>query len=222
MKFLLMHAKTDFFMWAADDDLWSKDYIKTGLCSLKSSKTAIVSFCTFAIINEKNEIIKNQVNFDYHNKNSYMRLKNFISNANDAFGYGIFKTEQIQDVEFPIWWWPNKKCAYNNIYPSLCFYLAKGDYIHNAGEPLFFNRIKSTTNINHTLPFQEDGIKEVLAYVIRKINLVWFSFFQICKTKKYSLAIKSLPALIYFWFLTPSLQKIKHFFKKAKGYESNY
>ncbi|MBN8696778.1 MAG: glycosyltransferase family 2 protein [Bacteroidetes bacterium] len=222
MKFLLMQARTDFFMWAADDDLWSTDYVETLLNNLKQSKTGIVSFCTFATIDEANNIIKDQIDFDYHNENVRKRLTGFIRNANDAFGYGIFRTDQIQNVEFPIWWWPNRKCAYNNIYPTLCYYLAKGDYIHCAGVPRFFNRIKSTNNINHILPYKKDGIKELLAYILRKMNLVCFSFLLIYKTGKYGLAIITLPTLLYYWFLAPSLQKIKHFFKKAKGDKTSY
>jgi hypothetical protein len=201
-------------MWAADDDLWSSNFIEQLLDKLTKEKDAVVSFCTFATIDEKGDVIKDKINFDYNNENVVNRLNYFISNSNDAFGYGMFRANKIKNVEFPTWWWPNQKCAYNNIYPTLCYYLAVGNYCHVNGNAAFFNRIKSNENINHKLPYRKGGIKEIMAYIIRKINLVSFSFKSIRKADNFFIALRVSPNLCIYWFIIPVGRKIKNYFKR--------
>ncbi len=216
MKFLLEKATTPFFMWAADDDIWSEIYVEKLIQGLSESPNAISVFSTYSTIDEMGEVIKDKINYNYQNSNTGERLKKFIANSNDAFGYGIFKTEKIKDVIFPIWRWPNHKCAYNNIYPTLCYYLAKGDYIHVEGDSLFYNRIKPIEKVNHKLPFQNGSFKELLAFIARKINLVFFSMKLICQAQGCLLVLKIMPYILYHWLFKTSIIKIKFFLKNNK------
>lgn len=217
MNFLLGKANTEFLMWAADDDEWAPNFIETLIANLKNHPEAVSSFGTFVVINEKGERTSGELNFDYRNENTVTRLKNFIANSNDSFGYGIFRTEKIKGAQFPVWWWPNKKTAYNNIYPALCYYLAKGNYVQATGEALFWNRFKSEKKINHKLPYAEDGLRETLAFAIRRFNLITFSTKLIRKAGGLELALKIYPTLFKKWFLVPAWYKLKHYFAvKAK------
>lgn len=218
MQFLLTKGESKYFMWAGDDDLYDRTFIEKHISILEDNDSVSV-FCNFAIIDEENNNIKTYKDFNYNNSNRVKRLKNFIRNAHDAFGYGIFKTAYIKDVEFPIWWWPNKKSPYNNIYPTLCFYLTKGDYLHIEGEPLFFKRIKTGKNIHHLLTGENEAIKESLAFWIRRFNLVIFSTRMIRKAGNIFLSIGLFPSLFYHWFLIPSIKQFNlaasSFFKKT-------
>lgn len=213
MQFLLKEAKTEFFMWAADDDLWSENFIEKLITALSQDKTAVCSFGTFAVINEESIFLRSNIDHDYNGQSAIKRLKKYIKNPNDSFGYGIFRTEKIRGVQFPVWWWPNQKCAYNNIYPVLCFYLSKGQYIHVKGESLFWNRLKNSDSINHSLPYPEDSFKETMAFILRKFNLVWVSAKHITKGKHLGITIVMIPSLTYNWFLHPAFFKLKHYFK---------
>lgn len=213
LKFLLKQASTEYFMWAADDDLWAPTFIENLISLLDKKPSATSAFSTFTRINEKGEQIDSAISFNYEHPHTFTRLKNFIKNENDAFGYGIFRTQHILNVQFPVWWWPNNKCAYNNIYPSLCFYLAKGEYLHYEGEPQFFNRIKPNDKINHQLPFKENSFLETIAFKLRKFNLFIESLKSVYIAADLKLTIKILPVLFLHWFLKPTLLKFKHFVK---------
>lgn len=213
MEFLLAKAETPYFMWAADDDLWDNDFIKILISLLEQNPMAVSAFTIFAHIDEKGEQISNDFNYNYKNIKFINRIKFFIKNPNDTFGYGIFRTEKIKGVKFPVWWWPNQKCAYNNIYPTLCYYLAQGDYAHYNEKSLFFNRIKPKGKVNHKLPFRKDGIRETLAYALRKFNLIWVSASMIRKSSGTLNTVKIFPHLMIHWFFKPSHLKIKHYFK---------
>ena len=207
MKFLLQQSKSRYFMWAGDDDLYAPNFIESLIKELQIND-AVCAFCNFSTIDENDAIIETHSEYNYAEWVTKKRLVNFIKNSHDKFGYGIFKMELILEVEFPTWWWPNSKTPYNNIYPSLCFYLAKGNYLHISGDPLFFKREKTGGNVHHKIPGANNAIKESLAYWIRRFNLVVFSARMIRKGGNVWLMFYTLPFLFYFWFLVPSFKQL--------------
>lgn len=213
MKFLLNQCQTEYFMWAADDDYWDKKYIEKLIYLLDKNPNSISAFCTFQQVDEVGNPISQPLNFDYSAPTSFDRLEKLIKNPNDSFGYGIFRKEKIKSVEFPIWWWPNQKDPYNNIYPSLCFYLSCGQYIQYTGEPLFFNRFKNNHNINHQTPFKKGSFIELMAYSIRRLNLVIFSIKMVIKGSDLRLALAITPELFYEWFFKSNYYFFKFYLK---------
>ena len=217
MEFLLNQAETKYFMWAGDDDLLDQNFIKILIDLLENNKDTVSAFSACSLIDENNNIVNNDIIYDYCNSERVKRLKFFIKHSSDYFGYGIFKREEIKDVKFPIWWWPNKKTPYNNIFPTLCYYLAKGNFILSK-ELLFYKRVKTELHTNHLLVGKNNAIKESFAYWIRKFNLFCFSFKTIYKAKNLGLAFRVCPQLFFYWFIIPSWKQfilaLKSFFKQ--------
>lgn len=209
MQYLLSLAETEFFMWAGDDDLYDPNFIKYHIDSLKENPEAVSAFGGCILIDEMGNKTSEPIMIDYGNPDRSKRLKNYFKNSTDYFGYGVFRTHVIKGVEFPVWWWPNKKTPYNNIYPTLCFYLAKGDYAQVKGEPLFYKRIKSPARTHHVISFYGSAIRETLAYVIRRFNLVVFSVKMVVRGGGLLLAIQTAPYLFYFWFVVSSIEQIR-------------
>ncbi|HSV77475.1 MAG TPA: hypothetical protein VLH37_10630, partial [Bacteroidales bacterium] len=170
---------------------------------------AVSAFGGVALMDEQGSVLTGNLAMDYSEPNRFKRLKKFIKNSTDYFGYGMFRREAIQGVKFPVWWWPNKKSAYNNIYPSLCFYLAKGDYVHIVGQPLFFKRVKTGSNNPHVLTGQGNAIKETFAFWIRKFNLVCFTLDLVRAAAGSPFTLRVLPLLAYHWFVLPSIQQLR-------------
>jgi glycosyltransferase involved in cell wall biosynthesis len=209
MEFLLKQANTKYFMWAGDDDVYSIDFIEKMINQLERNPQSVSAFGTCAIIDENGEKLDNDIDLDYSNTNRFIRLKNFIKNATDYFGYGVFVTAEIKEVKFPVWWWPNRKTPYNNIFPTLCYYLAKGDYVSIKGAPLFFKRVKSEQKTHHILVGKNNAIKESLAFYIRRFNLALVSFTQIKKGCGIFEALKLYPYLHHYWFVIPIWKQTK-------------
>jgi len=173
MEFLLHQATGDYFMWAGDDDLWHPDFITLLVNALESSPSAISAFCPYLFIDENDEVLRYppQRNNSYESRFVLIRLLKLTYYWDDGFGYGLFRREKIKDVGFPVWWWINKKRAYNNIYPTLFYYLSLGKYEHINGIPLWYNRLKNEWNINHKVPYSTSLLKSFFAFCLWKLNV---------------------------------------------------
>ena len=197
-------------MWAADDDLWMPNFAKELIDLLENNQESISAFCNYKIIDEEgNSYTEAVISKDYRNSKKTSRIKNFIKESDDGFGYGIFVRSKIHEVEFPVWWWPNKKTPYNNIFPTLCYYLAQGDFILFDNDVLFFKRDKGLKNTNHLLTGSGNGLKETAAFIIRRINLIVFSAKLIRKSSGIMLMFAVLSTLFYHWVIISSVQQIK-------------
>lgn len=228
MQYLLSLAETPYFMWAGDDDLMDETYVEKLHDALEKNSDAVSAFSTCAFINDdgilRNEIVAGNryeassiVDHDYHNTNKINRLLYYIRNETDYFGYGLFRTEKISGVKFPVWWKPNKTNPLNNIYPTLAYYLTMGDYIHvYDSKPLFFKRIKSTVNANYATSSRNSAFGEILVFLVRKINLVIFTSAQIYNASNFLIALRVFPALFYRWFIVPSCRQLSSAMKKKQ------
>lgn len=218
MKFLLDAAIGKYFMWAANDDFWDIHFLETLLKGFSNNNEIIVAFSPICFIDEFDNILKDPpARFtDYSGPSPYVRLRKLVNIFDDGFGYGLFVREKILNVEFPVWWWLNKKTAYNNIYPTLCYYLTKGNYILCGDTPLWFNRLKEKEHINHKEPFVNSYIRGTFAFSLRKFNLSWVSCREILRAGgNGKLAFAIFPEIFYKWFFRPSLG---NFFRKFKTF----
>ncbi len=124
MMYLLQKSKGDYFMWAGNDDLWHRDFISKLVHALQKGKSCVAAFGPYIDIDEKGNPISGIKKINYTNPEVRQRLTGLIKIFNDAFGYGLFVRKNILGVKFPVWWGINKICAYDNIFPTLCYYLA--------------------------------------------------------------------------------------------------
>jgi glycosyltransferase involved in cell wall biosynthesis len=213
MKFLLNQAKTDYFMWAANDDLWHEDFIKTLVKEMDENKNIISAFCPMYFIDEDDNKLEDPIgrSTDYSGNSPYIRLEKLINIFDDCFGYGLFRTEQIRDVEFPVWWWVNKNCPYNNIYPTLCYYLSRGDFKLALGKELWYNRLKKEENINHKIPYTNSYIRGTSSFILRKFNLVFISLINCYKgSGSLELPLRISFQMFTIWFVRPSFGTLKN------------
>lgn len=211
MVFLLNEAKAKYFMWAANDDLWDKDFIQLLVTAHEQHPESIVTFSPVQFIDENEEpMMEYGVRAsDYQGKNPETRLNKLVKIFDDSFGYGLFKRSAILGVQFPTWWWVNRKCAYNNIYPSLCFYLSKGDFTLVNSKPLWFNRLKRDENVNHKVPYNLSLLRGWFAFSLRRFNLVYISLVQVYRGSRSAvIPFKLAPVMFYRWFLYPSCQEL--------------
>lgn len=213
MKFLLNQANTSYFMWAADDDLWDSSFLEKLVNTLEKNPSYLCAFSTFCHIDSAGDRISEPLNFDYEDISPYNRLKKLIINPFDAFGYGLFKTKEIKEVTFPVWVWPNKRISWNNIYPTLCYYLAKGNYKNVYDEPLFFNRVK--LNVNHSID-KKTRFSDFFSFSIRRINLCFASLKRIQLGANLGMSLRLSPLLLKKWGIVPIYYKLKETLSKKR------
>lgn len=206
MTALLNLAETEYFAWAGDDDIVSFEYFQELISLLETNPSAISAFCDYSIIDEKGEVIR-LIQADYSADNPIERIKKLAVIQDDGFGYGVFRTSKIKNTHFPTWWWPNKESAYNNIYPSLCFYLASGPYLHSK-KRMFYKRVKTNKNVHHKITGHGNAFTETFSYIIRRFNLLVVSTKMIKKGGGTNLAFFSFFILFRFWFVKSSWNQI--------------
>lgn len=220
MRFLYDQAKGYYFMWAADDDLWAPDFIETLVHALENHPDCISAFCPVVFINEQDQpyTYPPPRKTDYSGPTPLSRIRKLALKFDDCFGYGLFVREKISRVRFPVWWWVNRRCAYNNIYPSLYYYLASGNFILVDGPARWFNRLKDADKINHKVPFPKYFIRGYLAFMLRSFNLAFESLRSISMAPSgWKTAIQSCPYLFLRMALDLRSEFLRQYFQWRSG-----
>lgn len=202
MEFLRDQAASPCFAWVGDDDIWDPHFLERLWSGLQEHPGASVAFCTYAFIDDQGRPRGGSRDFDYHGPTPAERLRRFLQASDDGFGYGLLRGDAVRDVTFPRWPWPNRDQAYNNIFPSLCHYLVKGDYVHVRGAPLYLKRVKSNEAQRHSRQ-AGSGAWELVRFKTRRFYLVAYSFGVIRRAGGVLLAARVLPLLVGRWFVAP-------------------
>lgn len=100
-KFVLDEAKGDYFMWNADDDLRSSDFIELNTDFLEQNPQYAASTSPNALVEHFDEQIEEFVTFDLTGER-YSRCMKFFENALTSHGifYSQFRTDTIKKCPF--------------------------------------------------------------------------------------------------------------------------
>jgi len=185
--FLLRQARGEFFMWAASDDRWDKDFIRILLDALRRDENYVTAFCLFRYIDEDDSTVGGTQRFDFSGNNALRRIVKFnlVSNVGkDAFFYGLHRRKLIEDLELTYWWWINAKISMNNVYPAVTLFLARGGFIRVGTKPLWFNRLHIHSKPRHSAAFEGRPVAGYLALLLRKVNVFYESARSVYKGTK--------------------------------------
>jgi glycosyltransferase involved in cell wall biosynthesis len=100
-NFVLRQARGEYFMWAAHDDLWDKDWVSTLLRNY-TDKTAI-SFGHVVNVDESGKIIKTYHCSEFKGRRLIRLIRFYL--AEDTHGkpnliYGLYKTAMLKQLGF--------------------------------------------------------------------------------------------------------------------------
>ena len=100
-KFTLDQASTDYFMWAAQDDVWEKDFIKTCVEHLENdSNLGLVTTCNEAIDSFDRVIVGSPAMTKLSGKPGVLQVAKYVLQP-EGMGkcnlmYGVFRTENAK------------------------------------------------------------------------------------------------------------------------------
>ena len=212
MTFLLRESQGEYFMWAGDDDIFHPDFVRLAVEAFSKDSDLSMVFPEYRKIDDFGNEISSSVFYDFSANSVRARLRKFIRQSAkdpdaDAPGYSMFRKSRIENVHFPIWKWPNKRRAHNNIYPPMCYFLSAGNYKLLTGfGPLWYNRIKSGSK--HQVPYKGKPILHFIAFVLWRMNVIYCCQVEILRNKKTLSAFSVLGDMIYFWFVITIRRKI--------------
>ena len=180
--FLRDHCKTEYFMWLADDD----EISCTTIINLYSLLDTKISACTavpyWELLNEKNEKKLIKPSF-FMQKSLFKRVISYCYNSDDAFFYGLHRTEILKKCSFKGYWWPNKISLSNWCYVFQMDLILRGKII--------FLDDKKLKWINHDYGKKfyprssSDKFFKYYAYLSRRINVYYLYLEKLLKAKEF-------------------------------------
>lgn len=128
LKFLLAAAETEYFMWLADDDEISPDYLAELVSLLDDDPGTVTAVGRWMHITSPTEgAIRLQLRPD--SKSRIHRLFNFVSGkADDSAFYGVHRTECLRQSRVPDYLPPNRGVLTNFCYILLFDMLWLGQF----------------------------------------------------------------------------------------------
>lgn len=193
-NFLRRLAISEFFMWAACDDRFSPDFVKTIIEEMNREPSVILGFSPFQLVVEDGKELGEPKRIDFSGSSSFTRLLRYFYRYDDNMVYGIYRLNAIKDIDFPVWWSRNSNSPLNTGFAFLAYVMARGDFRLYGAQPLFFKCIKKT---EHFQPYrqQKQVVQFLFFFLLRKINVAWVQFVNIGKGSNFLLAGIMIPIL---------------------------
>jgi glycosyltransferase involved in cell wall biosynthesis len=148
-KFVLDQAQAEYFMWAAADDLWDRDFINKCLSALEQNREIDGAFSKFHVHSMTYPILKMRyfphMNF-LSSPDPFTRISHFIllSEASHKANviYGLWKRRILKNMQRVF-----ENLDHHYVYLGLdiaqIVYILSMSMVYQIPEPLFFKRYKN-------------------------------------------------------------------------------
>lgn len=185
---VLERAKTEFFMWASDDDMWDKDFIKILLKELINDKNLDLVYCWTNVFDPSTRKIHKLFRpKDYYNKSKEFRyLQEIIKPCVNKY-YGIYRTKKLKQFNY-------KKYYLYDYQDTLLIDYFNLNFNIKIVEKKLFNYAEKIGRIRKSL---DTNFKNNNFFKFNHFKYFYFSTILLFKSK-FSIIIK----LIYFLLFT--------------------
>lgn len=194
--YLLNVSTTKYFMWLADDDRITPNFVKSSLSILEKSLDAVSVMPTWELFYSEDKK-KNLIPSYFDQKSSLIRIINFCNVTDDAFFYGLHKTSNLKQCNFSKFWKPNTELISNWAYVFIFDLVVQGKILFNPDKNAKW--INNESTIKFYKKENQAKFKLVLKSIIKKINIKYFYIIKLIKWKKYHYLPIIIPLLIYFF-----------------------
>lgn len=167
-KYVLARVKTDFFMWAACDDLWDKNFLSDCYELIHLNSDMVLVFPNFVNINSKGDTIRTYDPQKFISRGSctdainYMKLYGADGKAN--LFYGLWRTKALKGKPIREFW-------ANDI--SYIYAATLGYKIGYVNKVLFKKRIVEISPPGNTTYFSLSAkLKHVAKPITKRIHLL--------------------------------------------------
>ncbi len=145
--------RSEFFMWAADDDLWATNYIELLLATLKRDPSLVLAYAQFAQIDQNNKVVgRIWYRSLYPAGSEFKRVRSLIAVGRYSEIYGVIRLSAITwkpcltDISFGLDMW-------------FMIQLCVAGPFEIVKEPLFFKRLGGISATNGDLSVSRDPRK---------------------------------------------------------------
>jgi glycosyltransferase involved in cell wall biosynthesis len=173
--YLLRAATGRYFMWLADDDEISTNYVSSLVTLLESDPGAASATGHWRLMQNEQEG-RLMPTSSYPQRSALARALRFIWRSDDAFFYALHRTDVLRQASFRGYWWPNRAALLNWAYVYLLDVVLRGRVL--------ITRDTSVQFINHdytkkSYATTDRSLAGVVAHVCRRIN-VHYLYWEKC------------------------------------------
>lgn len=122
---IVPRSRGEYFMWLADDDEISANYVSTLVGLLERDPGAVTAMGNW-ILMRGNGAAESVDNAEFPQSGALARVLRFTWRSDDAFFYGVHRTAALERSGFAGFWWPNKEMAVNWCYVYICDLVLQG------------------------------------------------------------------------------------------------
>lgn len=167
LKFLLATAETKYFMWLADDDEISPDYLEELVGILDSNPDTVTAMGEWMDMTSPTDgVVRSQIRPEGTQR--MQRLFHFVAgNADDSAFYGVHRTDCLRQSRVPNYLPPNRGVLTNFCYLLLFDMLLQGRFAYSD----------KVTWICHNYSEKEydralaRGVRDRLRTLLRRLNV---------------------------------------------------
>lgn len=173
--FLLGSANGKYFMWLADDDEISPNYVSSLVDLLERDPGAASATGHWVLMRNEQEGDVMPTS-SYPQESALSRSLRFIWKSDDAFFYALHRTDLLRRASFKGYWWPNKTVFLNWAYVFLLDMVLDGRILLPADRSVRF--------INHDYTHKayaqsRKPLAAGLMYFTRRVN-VHYLYWEKC------------------------------------------
>jgi glycosyltransferase involved in cell wall biosynthesis len=167
--FLLRKAKGEYFMWLADDDELTDNYVSSLERVLRENPDAVTAMGHWLRIQQDGSQVEMEMDRSiFSDKQAWLRLVKYCWKSKDAFYYGLHRTDALRKATFSRFWWPNREVVINRAYMYLVDLVAQGRILLTPDESARWINHNYSDKLYHR---ELGGGIGVLAFAVRRLNI---------------------------------------------------
>ncbi len=216
-QFLLDKASGDYFMWAADDDLWDDNFIEVCVNGMLANNDAVLCMTDLKIVGTDGEAKKSKLDRGFMQPNLFVRNFNFVKSTdeNKYFFCGLYKTTLVKNITFNNSWGGDHMFIFEALSKGKFLYLpgVSNFYYYRGGSSGNMDRVRKAFNIKSKYYFFEAYFLKYATYQFSFKHLNFFQKTGLLFTNGLAL-ICNEDFILYYIFIKKPLKTLFSKFKK--------
>lgn len=175
--FSLHRAAGEYFMWLADDDEISPNYVSGLAAVLDANIDAACAAGHWVLLKSERSLLRPRKTSSFPERSAITRVIRYIWRTDDSFFYGLHRTSVLRQASFRGYWWPNRHISKNWAYVFLLDVVLRGRVLLSPDSSVQF--------INHDYTAKaymshRGSATRLLAFVSRRVN-VHYLYWEKCR-----------------------------------------
>ena len=160
--FVLGMATGKYFMWFADDDEISDNFVSSLVGLIEADDKAVSATGNWVLMGPNN-VERRMKTSSFRADSVFQRLVAYVWHADDSFFYGLHRLETLRQAQYCNYWWPNQDVLYNWAYVFLLDMVSRGRILVHPDLSVRF--------VNHEYTAKNYGANESIVLRLPKVIL---------------------------------------------------